>query len=373
MALTFVLLIAAASSPVTYADCSPSSWGPDTCVFGSHMVLASSDAWSGGVTPSRVWGTSLPSESITLSGLPAGATVAPSNPWLADSSGNWSIEVSATASLIPANLTFSGSNGSQVVLADVLFGHTFLCSGQSNMDFPVICSFDADAAYNASLSFPEIRLMNAGLSDGNPGVWYSAANTTSNSSVEDFSATCYYTALALKRNVPALAGVPLGLVRASVGGQVIERFIAENVLLAEGLPAPNASSTSCDQSSHTLFDSLIEPLAPFVFKSMIFYHGEGNVGCNIQPSPDWEVGPSHALHQMARRPYLAFSPLATDRVLWSFAERAGRLVARNLFRQLHCYCHPDRALCSRGPHARRSHREWTACVEGAAGGRRFIC
>ena len=253
------------------------------------MVLASSDVWTGGVTPARVWGKAVPGESISLIGLPAGATVTPSNPWPADSMGNWSIEVSATASMDPVNLTFSGSNSTQVVLEDVLFGHTFLCSGQSNMDFPVICSFDADITYNASLSFPEIRLMNAGLSAGMPGVWYSAANTTSNSSVEDFSAACYYTALELKRNVPELKNVPLGLVRASVGGQVIERFIAENVLLAEGLPAPNASNVSCEQSRHTLFDSLIEPLAPFLFKSMIFYHGEGNVGCNIQPSPDWEV------------------------------------------------------------------------------------
>jgi sialate O-acetylesterase len=253
------------------------------------MVLASSDPWSGGITPARIWGTALPAEAITLGGLPDGAIVTPSNPWLADASGNWSIQVSATASLNPANLTFTGSHGTQVILGDVLFGHTFLCSGQSNMDFPVICSFSGDATYTASLAFPEIRLMNAGLSDGSPGFWYSAANTTSNSSVEDFSATCYYTALALKRNVPALAGIPLGLVRASVGGQVIERFMAEGVLLAEGLPAPNASNMSCDQSSHTLFDSLIAPLAPFLFKSMIFYHGEGNVGCNIQPSPDWEV------------------------------------------------------------------------------------
>lgn len=255
------------------------------------MVLASSDTWSGGVTPARIWGVGSPGESISLMGLPVEATVVPSNPWAADTQGNWSIEVLAPASLVSSNLTFIGStSNNSVTLEDVLFGFTFLCSGQSNIDFPVICSFDADATYTASLAFPEIRLMNAGLSDGAPGLWYSAANSTSNSSVEDFSATCYYTALALKRSLPDLANVPLGLVRASVGGQVIERFISESVLLDQGLPSPNATNMSSDQSSHTLHDSLIEPLAPFVFKSLIWYHGEGNVGCNIQPSPDWEVG-----------------------------------------------------------------------------------
>lgn len=287
MASVVALLVVFA--PLALGDCSTAAWGPDGCVFGSHMVLASSDAWSGGATPARVWGTALPGESISLTGLPAGATVIPSNPWTADSLGNWSVQVSAAASLVPSNLTFDGSKGNQAVLVDVLFGHTILCSGQSNMDFPVICSFTADATYPASQAYPEIRLMNAGLSDGAPGLWYSAANATSNSSVEDFSATCYYTALALKRDVPSLADIPIGLVRASVGGQVIERFIDEQVLLADGLPAPNASNTSCDQSSHTLYDSLIQPLTPFLFKTLIFYHGEGNVGCNIQPSPDWEV------------------------------------------------------------------------------------
>lgn len=105
-------------------------WGPDVSVFASHMVLASSDVWSGGSTPATVWGTGAPGEAITVSGLPAGA-VAP-NPFIVPASGNWSISVSVRASLTPYTLAFN-STTQGVVLDDVLFGHTFLCSGQSNV------------------------------------------------------------------------------------------------------------------------------------------------------------------------------------------------------------------------------------------------
>lgn len=131
---------------------------------------------------------------------------------------------------------------------------------------PVHCSYTADETYAISLSYPEIRLMNQGAT----GQWTSAANPASNATVEDFSATCYFTALHLKQNVPAFANVPIGLVRSSVGGQVIERFMSIQALEAVGVPTLNATNVSCGQSSHTLYDSIIAPLAPFVFKTMLW-------------------------------------------------------------------------------------------------------
>ena len=57
----------------------PSKWGPDGCVFASHMVLASSDAWSAGSTPARVWGQAGANEQVTITGLPAGAEAPPAD------------------------------------------------------------------------------------------------------------------------------------------------------------------------------------------------------------------------------------------------------------------------------------------------------
>jgi hypothetical protein len=253
----------------TDASCSTTSWGPNACVFASHMVLASSDPWRGGVTPARIWGNALPGESVLLSGLPAGTEVLPSNPFSADSSGNWSITVSVPSSLSNYSLSFEGKT-EKVTLIDVLFGHTILCSGQSNCDMNVGCTFTTNETAVQALLYPEIRVMNQGAN----GFWTSAANPFQNmSTVQEFSAMCYYTAFHLKQSIPAFAQVPIGLVRSSVGGQVIERFMTPAAMEAVGVPMINATNTSCDQSSHTLYDSLIEPLIPFVFKTMAWYQG----------------------------------------------------------------------------------------------------
>lgn len=250
--------------------CSSTAWGPDGCVFASHMVLASNDPWLGGVTPARIWGNAGPGESVLLTGLPAGTEVLPSNPFSADSAGNWSITVSVPASLTNYSLTFTGKT-SNITLQDVLFGHTILASGQSNCDMNVGCTFTTNETAVQALLYPEIRLMNQGAT----GQWVSAANPFRNmSAVQGFSAVGYYTAFHLKQNIPAFANVPIGLVRSSVGGQVIERFMTPAAMEAVGVPAINATNTSCEgQSSHTLYDTLIEPLIPFVFKTMIWYQG----------------------------------------------------------------------------------------------------
>jgi hypothetical protein len=129
------------------------------------------------------------------------------------------------------------------------------------------CTFTTNQTATQALLYPEIRLMDQGAT----GVWVSAAAPFRNmSAVQSFSATCYYSAFHLKQSIPAFAQVPIGLVRSSVGGQVIERFMTPAAMEAVGIPAVNASNMSCGQSSHTLYDTLIEPLIPFVFKTMIW-------------------------------------------------------------------------------------------------------
>ena len=275
------------------------TWGPNGCVFADHMVLASNDVWLGGSTPAKVFGSyAAPGESITLSGVPVGTVVLPSNPFTADASGNWSISVSIKASLTPYSLTFAGNinnpaaggKPNSFTLQDVLFGHTFLCSGQSNMAMRVGCSFGSlisDKNAEDATAYPEIRAMK----NGPTGVWQSMAGQDSNGypAVQNFSATWWFTALHLKRNLPAFKPVPIGLVMSAVAAQTIERFMSPAALEKEGVPAANATGTSCSgQVAHTLYDTIIEPLVPFVFKTMIWYQGEANVHCNFVAAPSWE-------------------------------------------------------------------------------------
>ncbi len=238
-------------------------WGPDPLIFANHSVWASSDAWSGGVTPARVFGVGYPGESILVSGLPPGS-VQP-NPFTVPASGNFSILVSVAASLTPYEVVFTGGNATARV-SDVLFGHTFLCSGQSNMDFNTGCSYTANQSLVDCVSYPEIRGMNQGAN----GHWEPLCGAA----LSQFSATCYYTAFHLKKSIPAFAHVPIGLVRSSVGGQVIERFMTPDAMEAVGVPAVNATGEGCEgQLSHTLYDQLIQPLQPFVFKTLLWYQG----------------------------------------------------------------------------------------------------
>jgi hypothetical protein len=119
-----------ATPPPPRAGGAPPPWGPDPLVFGSGMVLASQTPWRGGAVPARVFGAARPSERVTISGLPLGAVVTPSNPFTAGADGNWSVSIAAPDSSVGANISFSGASGATVVLRDVLFGLTLLCSGQ---------------------------------------------------------------------------------------------------------------------------------------------------------------------------------------------------------------------------------------------------
>jgi len=125
------------SLSIHFASSAPSYWGPDPQVFDSHMVLAPSDVWSGGVTPAKVWGVGTPGEYITVSGLPQGALLPYPNPFLVDSTGNFSFTITIPSSMTPYQISFNTTTFTQkgVVLDDVMFGHTFLCRSVARGSF----------------------------------------------------------------------------------------------------------------------------------------------------------------------------------------------------------------------------------------------
>jgi hypothetical protein len=89
----------------------------------SHMVLQQAPARA------ALWGWGIPGTKLAIGGKMATATV--------DASGRWSVSLPPTkASAAPTNLTIAvvgGKPEDKVVLADVMFGEVWLCTGQSNM------------------------------------------------------------------------------------------------------------------------------------------------------------------------------------------------------------------------------------------------
>ncbi|MCX7008164.1 MAG: sialate O-acetylesterase, partial [Kiritimatiellaeota bacterium] len=87
--------------------------------FSDHMVLQRD-------TAVPVWGTAAPSEIVTVEFAGQKKTVT------ADASGKWLVKLDP----LPANGEPRALKVNSLVLADVLVGNVWLCSGQSNMGFP---------------------------------------------------------------------------------------------------------------------------------------------------------------------------------------------------------------------------------------------
>ena len=114
--------------------------------------------------------------------------------------------------------------------------------------------------------FPDIRIKR-----GPDSPW--SRSSASNDTLRAFSAVCYYSALHMKRELPELAAVPIGLVQSSVGGTIIESWMSAEALQAAGTPAANSTcltASPCGQLNCANYLPLILPLAPFTFDALLW-------------------------------------------------------------------------------------------------------
>ena len=188
-------------------------------VFSDNMVLQRG-------APMHIFGAADPGEALTVSfaGKTRKAT--------ADAAGAWAVDLPARRKGGPFTLTVKGADGEQSV-KNVLVGDVFLCSGQSNMEFPIYRALNPDGVL-AQADDPSIRLLTVEKAAaatpqktlaGSP-TWQIASADT----VRPFSAVCYLFAKDLQRT----EDVPLGLIHSSWGGSRIEPWIGEDGLRAVG-------------------------------------------------------------------------------------------------------------------------------------------
>ena len=172
--------------------------------------------------PIDVFGQAQPGEEITVT-LGAASAIA-----RADAKGVWSLQLPALPAGGPLVLAARGVSGSQTV-NDVLVGDVWLCSGQSNMEWPVRNTHDAgnEAALSAN---PRIR--HVAIPRGNsaaPRAGFDAPlewKLAGPGNTEHFSAVCYYFVRDLQKTVD----VPQGIVHASWGGSRIEPWMSDGAL-----------------------------------------------------------------------------------------------------------------------------------------------
>lgn len=187
-------------------------------VFSDHAILQRT-------ATAPVWGWADPGEKITVSlaGNEQTAITAPD--------GKWQVRLDLNdVTKGPHELIVSGKN--RLVLFDILIGEVWLCSGQSNMGFPVKNSVNGPAEVAAATD-PEIRFFKVTRNAASApaadvkGKWQVCSPQTA----ADFSAVGYF----YGRELRAKVNLPVGLIDASWGGTPAEAWTPARAL--EGDPA----------------------------------------------------------------------------------------------------------------------------------------
>lgn len=197
----------------------------------------------------------------------------------ADSSGRWILFMPPLeASQAPLTLIVRGRN--RIEVRDVLVGEVWVCSGQSNMEWPVSASDSAEAeiaaANDAAIRmFTVARTASPTPSDDCEGSWQKCSPST----VGKFSAVGYFFARELRRAL----GVPVGTINASWGGTPAEAWTPLHQLehtpeLSPLLPRATDPAVSPGARTAHLYNGMIAPLIPYRIRGAIWYQGESNVG-----------------------------------------------------------------------------------------------
>jgi sialate O-acetylesterase len=241
-------------------------------VIGENMVLQRGQ-------PLPVWGWDDPGTEVTVSLGDAKATAK------ADADGRWMVKLPAMAAGGPHAMQVSGTTS--VTINNILVGEVWLCSGQSNMEFPVRRSKDAEQEM-AAADYPRIRHLKilhrpaeTPQSDVDAGGWQVCSPAT----VGDFTAVGYF----FGRHLQQELDVPIGLIGCNWGGTRIEPWtppvgfkqvpalkeIAENLT---SYPTKRENGEINHQTPLALYNGMINPLVPYAIEGAIWYQGEANNG-----------------------------------------------------------------------------------------------
>ncbi|OGD23016.1 MAG: hypothetical protein A2W03_04555 [Candidatus Aminicenantes bacterium RBG_16_63_16] len=279
-------------------------------VIGDHMVIQQDK-------PVAIWGWAGPGEKVTigLAGL--------SREVRATAEGKWQVALDPLQpSAAPLELTVRGEKGPAIVARDILVGEVWLCSGQSNMEWPLQATLSPTPEILRA-DHPQIRLFLVPKRtsdrplDDIAAKWTQCAPETA----APFSAVAYYFGLDLHQKL----GVPVGLIESAWGGSDIEpwtppsgfvavpevqsilaaheaRYAEYRQALKKALPswgtwvrdtqkalASNAVLPAMPASGRlpenpydtfkaptTLYNAMIHSLTPFAIRGAIWYQGENN-------------------------------------------------------------------------------------------------
>jgi sialate O-acetylesterase len=222
-----VLMAATALAALAPAEAAPRLLDP---MFADHAVVQRD-------RPIAVWGEAAPGAKVDVEFGPdhATASVGPDGLWR------------ATLAPIKAGgpyLLSAHAGGDALAASDVMVGDVFMCSGQSNMEWPVGASVDGkdEVAHSGDegirlLTIPQYSSAVPLTRLPAPAQWKVAGPDTTG----DFSAVCFFMAQGLRAE---RTDVPIGLIDNSWGGSAISAWLKTPAYLATGGDAKTASIVS---------------------------------------------------------------------------------------------------------------------------------
>jgi sialate O-acetylesterase len=168
-----------------------------------------------------------------------------------DEAGLWQVSLAALPAGGPHELLIE-SGGEILRIMDVLIGDVWICSGQSNMQWPLgMCEGgEHEAGDLPALRFLSVELLPA-LHPADEWAFAPQWQCCTPESIGRISGVGYYFA---KRLLEADSTVPIGLVIISVGGTRIETWMSEDALAAAG----------SEKSSEPVEPEFEEHLAAFI-------------------------------------------------------------------------------------------------------------
>ncbi|MBK5290388.1 MAG: sialate O-acetylesterase [Acidobacteriia bacterium] len=275
-------------------------------LISDHMLLQQG-------VPARIFGWAEPGESVTVA-FRGQTLTATTNP-----QGKWDVWLQPMQPGQAADLRISGKN--TLTVRDVLVGEVWIGSGQSNMEWTVIKSDNAEQEIAAAV-YPLIRLFKVvrrttpePLEDVE-GKWEVCAPD----SVKNFSAIGYF----FSRHLHKKLNVPVAFIDSTWGGTPAQAWTSRRALYADAalLPVladwnkalydyPEATAKYQKQLEdydaktkpgveqgrrptaplgpghpHTpagLFNAMINPLLPYTIKGATWYQGESNASKTQAP------------------------------------------------------------------------------------------
>jgi sialate O-acetylesterase len=147
--------------------------------------------------------------------------------------GKWIFKMNSPKTGGPYEMTFIGKNN--ITLKNIMVGEVWVCSGQSNMQWSVKQSANAEQEI-AAADYPDIRLFTVERKVAEQPQSDCVGNWTlcSPQTVPDFSAVAYYFGRELHKELD----VPIGLIHTSWGGTPAEAWTRRGVLKEESDFAP---------------------------------------------------------------------------------------------------------------------------------------